>query len=149
MIGVRSIKIKAEAAKASSENFFDRNERLGRPSSPHLSIYAFQITSVLSITHRMTGVALTGYAATLGIGALILPHDFSYYVSLIESLKLSVPTLIAVKYVLAFPVTFHTFNGIRHLFWDFGKFLTIKDVYTTGYAMLAASIITASILSVV
>lgn len=32
-----------------------RNAKLGRPMSPHLSIYAYQLTSVLSISHRFTG----------------------------------------------------------------------------------------------
>lgn len=39
----------------SSANFDEQNTNLGRPQSPHLTIYAVQLTSMLSITHRMTG----------------------------------------------------------------------------------------------
>lgn len=135
--------------KASTEappNFFTRNEELKRPMSPHLSIYQKQLTTMLSISHRFTGLALTGYITTLGFGALILPHDFSYYAAAIEGLQLSAPALAAIKFTLAFPLTYHTANGIRHLIWDSGKFLTLKDVYTTGYIMLFAAFVTAGAL---
>jgi len=49
----------------------------------------------------------------------------------------------AVKYsakaILAAPFAFHTLNGIRHLGWDVGKFLTLKSSYQAGYAVLAAT----------
>jgi len=49
----------------------------------------------------------------------------------------------AVKYsakvILATPFAFHTLNGIRHLGWDLGKFLTLKSSYQAGYAVLAAT----------
>merc|ERR1712179_398808 len=49
------------------EGFWDKNKRLERPLSPHLTIYKPQLTSMLSITHRGTGLAqsviLTGFAA--------------------------------------------------------------------------------------
>lgn len=121
--------------------------RLKRPLSPHLTIYKPQVTSMLSITHRMTGMALTGYAVVLGVGALVLPNDFSHYISLIESLQLSAPTLLLAKFVLAFPATYHTVNGVRHLFWDLGQFLTIKEVYSTGYAMLGVCTVLAGVLA--
>lgn len=45
------------ATTSGKVNFFEKNARLGRPTSPHLTIYAPQMTSVLSISHRITGVA--------------------------------------------------------------------------------------------
>jgi len=144
----RSVTIRAApTADARLESHDERNMRLKRPLSPHLTIYKPQVTSMLSITHRMTGIALTGYAAILGLGCLVLPNDFSHYISLIESLQLSTPTLVLAKFVLAFPATYHTVNGVRHLFWDLGQFLTIKEVYTTGYAMLGISTVFAAILA--
>jgi len=45
------------------------------------------------------------------------------------------------KVILATPFAFHTFNGIRHLSWDAGKFLTLKSSYQAGYAVLAATVV--------
>ncbi|KAJ7146812.1 hypothetical protein C8R44DRAFT_864529 [Mycena epipterygia] len=49
----------------------------------------------------------------------------------------------AVKYagkaLLAAPFAFHSLNGLRHLSWDMGKFMSIKGVYQTGYAVLAGT----------
>lgn len=44
-----------------------KNNRLNRPMSPHLTIYQLQLTTMLSLTHRGTGVALSGVTAGLGI----------------------------------------------------------------------------------
>ena len=119
-----------------------------RPQSPHLTIYKFQLTSGLSITHRFTGMALTGYAAILGFGAMALPDGVGSIVSTVEALQLTAPALLTAKFVLAFPAAYHTVNGVRHLFWDMGKFLSIKEVYTTGYAMLVVSAILSGILTI-
>lgn len=87
------------------------------------------------------GIVLTAYSSALGIGALCLPHDISYYVAVIESLNLSPATIFLAKALIASPLGYHFANGIRHLYWDTAKGLSIKEVYSTGYAMLAASLI--------
>lgn len=88
-------------------------------------------------------MALTGYMSALGIGALVLPHDISYYISIIESMNLSPVTIFLAKALIAAPFGYHFANGLRHLYWDTGKGLSIKEVYSTGYAMLAlATVIT-------
>lgn len=92
-------------------------------------------------------MALTGYAAIFGVAALICPDGATSVVTAIENLHLGAASLAALKFTLAFPFAFHTVNGVRHLFWDMGKFLTIKEVYTTGYAMILASTILAIILT--
>lgn len=141
--------MKVEQAKSqpSAASFFDRNEKSGRPMSPHLTIYKYQLTSMLSITHRFSGLALTGYSTALGLGALAFQHDFSYFVSAIEGMQLSCATLAALKFTLAVPITYHICNGIRHLMWDMGKFLTIKEVYLTGYIMLLSAFVSAAALA--
>lgn len=90
---------------------------------------------------------LSGYFGVLGIGALILPNDVSHYVTMIEGLHLSAATLFLAKFVLAAPVGYHFANGIRHLFWDMAKGLTIKEVYSSGYAMLGLSVVLTLILA--
>lgn len=140
MNAVRCVSLKVVPTPAETgENFTQKNERLQRNLSPHLTIYKPQLTSMLSITHRGTGMALTGYAAIFGLSALACPEGANAVVNLIEGLQLGTVSLSALKFTLAFPFAYHTVNGVRHLFWDFGKFLTIKEVYTTGWAMLAVS----------
>lgn len=85
------------------------------------------------------GMVLSAYASALGIGALMLPHDISHYISIVESMNLSPATFFLIKFILASPLGYHFANGIRHLYWDTAKGLTIKEVYSTGYAMLAAA----------
>merc|ERR1711962_320257 len=70
-----------EEHKISRENFWSKNDRLKRPMSPHLTIYKMQMTSVLSITHRMTGLAqsaLLEQVQALNLGpALITTAKFA------------------------------------------------------------------------
>lgn len=141
-----SIKVVPKATEI-DESFDAKNLRLHRPQSPHLTIYKPQLTSMLSITHRGTGIALTGYAAIFGLAAIVCPEGANSVISAIDGLHLGAASLTALKFTLAFPFAFHTVNGVRHLFWDLGKFLTIKEVYATGYAMLLVSTILAIILT--
>ncbi|CAG4974994.1 unnamed protein product [Parnassius apollo] len=121
------------------EHYDDKNARLKRPMSPHLTIYSPQLTSMLSITHRVAGMMLSGYISALGIGALVLPNDVSHYITMIEGLNMSPATLFLAKVIIAAPFGYHFANGLRHLYWDTAKGLTIKEVYTTGYVMLATA----------
>lgn len=58
-------------AERENEDFAAKNARLGRPQSPHLTIYKPQLTFLLSFTHRATGMALGGIATVWGIGKII------------------------------------------------------------------------------
>jgi len=54
------------------ESHDEKNARLKRPMSPHLTIYQVQLTSLLSVTHRTTGIILASYAMFLGLGKINL-----------------------------------------------------------------------------
>lgn len=119
-------------------------QRKNRPTSPHLTIYEPQLTMVLSSLHRITGVAMAGsfYALTVAYAAtsiLSIPFDSATLVGAFASLP--VVAKLGLKAVMAYPFAFHVGNGLRHLVWDFGKELTIKGVYRTGYAVLAGTAI--------
>jgi len=58
-------------SNATYESHDEKNMRLKRPLSPHLSIYQPQLTWVLSGTHRTTGIMLASYAMFLGLGKMI------------------------------------------------------------------------------
>ncbi|XP_011268318.2 succinate dehydrogenase cytochrome b560 subunit, mitochondrial [Camponotus floridanus] len=125
------------------ESHDEKNKRLKRPMSPHLTIYEIQLTSVLSVTHRTTGIMLASYAMFLGLGTLLIPGGIPCFIETVDNLCLPLPVLYIGKLLLALPATYHTFNGMRHLAWDFGKFLTIKEVYSTGYLVSALAVISA------
>ncbi|KAI5637698.1 succinate dehydrogenase/Fumarate reductase transmembrane subunit domain-containing protein [Phthorimaea operculella] len=144
--GIPKISIK-KYEPPQEEHFDVRNARLNRPMSPHLTIYQPQLTSMLSITHRIAGMMLSGYVGILGIGALVLPGDVSHYVTMLEGLHLSAASLFMIKAVLAAPFGYHLANGLRHLYWDTARGLTIKEVYTTGYMMLGATTLITMILA--
>lgn len=63
------------------QDFFKKNDELKRPMSPHLTIYQPQLTSLLSITHRGTGIALTGLISLASIGTYLSGEPFSTHLT--------------------------------------------------------------------
>lgn len=110
-----------------------------RPLSPHLQIYKPQLTSVLSITHRGTGVLLTAGAFFLSFWLLALasgPEQFEYLQTHISNWYGQ-----CILYAFVFSLYFHLCNGIRHLFWDVGLGFDIDVAYKTGYAVVAGTVV--------
>ncbi|KAK6468562.1 succinate dehydrogenase cytochrome b560 subunit [Huso huso] len=130
-------------AKEQMQKFTDKNSRLARPLSPHITIYSWSVPMMMSITHRGTGVGLSAGVAVFAVSALVLPGDFASYLNLIQSLSLGPALICTAKFGLAFPVAFHSFNGIRHLMWDLGKGFRMPEVYRSGYAVIALSVLSA------
>lgn len=109
-----------------------------RPLSPHLQIYRKQLTSVLSISHRLSGLALA-----IGIGFFVWwltaaasgPGDYVAFTAFCAS---------APGQFLLFGwsacLLYHLASGIRHLFWDVGLFLDLKNVYATGWFVVAFTV---------
>ena len=109
-----------------------------RPLSPHLQIYKPQLTSLLSLTHRGTGVLLTVGALFLTCWLLALADGPEYFARLQAHLTSWYGQCLV--YAFVFSLYFHLCNGIRHLFWDVGLGLDIDAVYKSGYAVIAASV---------
>uniref|UniRef100_A0A3B5MQZ0 Succinate dehydrogenase cytochrome b560 subunit, mitochondrial n=1 Tax=Xiphophorus couchianus TaxID=32473 RepID=A0A3B5MQZ0_9TELE len=129
-------------AKEEMNKFWAKNSSLNRPMSPHITIYKWSIPMMMSITHRGTGIGLSGAISAFAMAALILPGNYTHYLDLIHSLSVG-PFLIGLaKFGIAFPVSYHTYNGIRHLYWDIGKGFKIPEVYRTGYTVIGLSVIT-------
>jgi succinate dehydrogenase / fumarate reductase cytochrome b subunit len=111
--------------------------RGNRPLSPHLQIYRPQLTSVLSIIHRMTGVGLT-LGAVLVVWWLLAAATGPEYFAIVDGLLTSWVghlVLLGVTWALAY----HLLNGIRHLFWDMGYGFEIETVDKTGWAVVIGS----------
>ena len=134
--------VKKPATKKPSVAFAKTNKPVvplrERPLSPHLSIYRPQITSVLSILHRGTGVAL--YIGAFAVAWLIAclgygPNCFNASLALLNN----IPGMIAI-YGIIFCLFYHLCNGIRHLAWDIGEGFELPTVTLSGLFVLMVSI---------
>lgn len=131
-----------------ADKFTNKNIKLGRPMSPHLTIYRPELTSILSICHRVSGGMWTGVMSGFAIGMAVSPHNFSYYIEAIKASEIITPSLIVGgKFFVCYPFVYHTINGVRHLAWDRAMNLTIPQVYSTGYAVLGVSTVLTLLLS--
>ncbi|GFX41947.1 succinate dehydrogenase cytochrome b560 subunit, mitochondrial [Trichonephila clavipes] len=137
--------VTTSAARVATETFFEKNERLKRPLSPHLSIYKLQITTLLSVTHRATGIVLSGGLYAFSIGMLALPGHFPYYFEYFQTLHIAAPIIFSLKFALAWTTLYHSANGIRHLFWDMGYGYDMKNLYMSGYLVLGISLVSSLI----
>ena len=129
------------------EQFWDKNKRLQRPISPHLTIYKLQMTSVLSITHRGTGLAQSVILSGFGLFGILSSTSYPALLEMVQSFGLGGALIFLGKFAIAWPVTYHLFNGLRHLSWDMGYGFKMPDLYKTGWTVLGLSVITALILS--
>jgi len=108
-----------------------------RPLSPHLTIYRPQLTSVLSILHRITGIALLLAVILIVIwfGAVALgPYYFNRIDTVFDHILVR---LILVSATWA--IWYHTCTGVRHLIWDAGYLLETKWINPTAYVVLFSS----------
>ena len=112
--------------------------KVNRPISPHLTIYKPQLTSVLSIMHRITGIGLVMslllvivWFAALSMGA----NAFAFVDNIFNSILIQVLLLSSV-----WALCYHTCTGIRHLIWDLGYGLAVKWIAPSAYVVLLGSI---------
>ena len=108
------------------------------PLSPHLQIYRWHISSLLSITHRISGV--------INLLALILIFFWLIALSLgesnYESFLLIINSFFG-KFILigfTWSMSFHLLSGIRHLFWDLGYGYEIKTANISGIIVIIFSL---------
>lgn len=110
-----------------------------RPLSPHLQIYRPQITSVLSITHRGTGIFLSIGALVLTYWLIAIAGGEAAYVDVRECLGSTPVKLLLGLWSFAF--YFHLCSGIRHLVWDIGVGFELKTVYASGYTVIVVAVL--------
>jgi succinate dehydrogenase / fumarate reductase cytochrome b subunit len=116
-----------------------------RPLSPHLQIYRPQLTSLLSITHRATGVALSAGSLLLVWGLVALAAGSEAWNQFAQLMNSVVGRLVVAAFV--FSLVYHWLNGLRHLAWDTGWGLDLKRAYATGWTLVVlAPVLTAVVL---
>ncbi|KAL3423936.1 succinate dehydrogenase cytochrome b560 subunit [Phlyctema vagabunda] len=130
-------------------------QRLRRPLAPHLSIYKWQMTSVLSSLERITGLLLAGgvygFSLTYLASASPLPLldcDLSSTSIAAAFAAWSTPARLGIKFLVAFPCALHAFNGLRFLAWDCGKLMANRQVVWTGWVAVGAAMVSAAWLAV-
>ena len=108
------------------------------PLSPHLQVYSWHISSLLSITHRIAGV--------INLLALILMFFWLFAFSLGENnyelFLLAINSFFG-KFILigfTWSMSFHLLSGIRHLVWDLGYGFEIKTANISGIIVIIFSL---------
>lgn len=108
-----------------------------RPLSPHLQIYRWQLTSVLSILHRVTGVALSAGTILLVWWLVAAASGPEAYEGVQEFLGSWLGLLLLFGWSLS--LFYHLCNGIRHLVWDTGHALDLESSYLGGWIVVGAT----------
>lgn len=90
--------------------------QIGRPMSPHITIYEPQLTWLMSIGHRVTGAGLAAGIYAFGLYyAVAVPEAITTSAANFIANDLPSVAVFAGKYIVAAPFLFHTLNGVRHL----------------------------------
>lgn len=108
-----------------------------RPLSPHLQVYSPQITSILSIMNRVTGIAISAGTLLLVwwlVAAAAGPSAYDTVQGFVAS-----PIGLFVLFGWTASLMFHFFNGLRHLAWDAGYGFDLPQAYASGWAVVIAT----------
>lgn len=110
-----------------------------RPISPHLQIYRPQITTVLSITHRATGLVLSAGAVLLVLWLVAAAAGERSY----EIAQACAGSWLGYLFLFGFSAClfYHLLNGVRHLFWDSGHGFDLPTVTRTGWAVVVGTVL--------
>ena len=108
-----------------------------RPISPHLQIYRWQLTSVLSILHRAAGIVLSAGAILLVWWLVAAASGPDAYEGVANFLGSWIGLLLLLGWTAA--LFYHLCNGIRHLVWDTGQALDLKSTYLGGWLVVGAT----------
>jgi succinate dehydrogenase / fumarate reductase cytochrome b subunit len=110
-----------------------------RPLSPHLQVYKPQITSVLSIAHRFTGVVLCFGAILLTYWLMAATYGELVFADAQAIMGSWIGQLVLIGVV--FSLWYHFCNGIRHLAWDAGWGFELPVLRASGLAVIAAAVV--------
>ena len=125
-------------------------QRLSRPVSPHLTIYRPQMTWYLSALNRITGSILSGGLYVFATAYLVAPL-LGWHLESVNMAAAVATWPVALKAMLKFgialPFSFHSWNGIRHLVWDMGLEFGNKQVIKTGWTVLGLTLVSSAVLA--
>ena len=112
-----------------------------RPLSPFMfpTWYRFQITSALSILHRITGIGLALGSIVLAWWLIAVAAGGEVFAATHAFIASPIGMLVLLLWSIAF--FYHLCNGIRHLAWDAGHGFELRTAARSGYAVLAATVV--------
>ena len=110
-----------------------------KPISPHLQIYRWHISSLLSITHRISGIINLLGLILIFFWVLVLSLGESNY----ELFLLLINSFFGKFFLigLTWSMSFHILSGIRHLAWDLGYGFEIKTANISGLIVIISSLV--------
>ena len=108
-----------------------------RPLSPNVQIYRPQLTSVLSIANRISGVVLSIYAVALVVWLIAAASGPQTYSTAHVFMRARIGQLLLFGGTFSFFL--HLCGGIRHLAWDAGYGFELRTIYVSGWTVLAMS----------
>ena len=108
-----------------------------RPLSPHLTVYKPQITSVLSIFHRITGAGLAVSTTLVVFWLASIAMGKSTFIGFNAFLNNTIVIIVLVSSLWA--LWYHFCTGLRHLYWDMGYGYDLKSVAISGWVAVACS----------
>ena len=108
-----------------------------RPLSPNIQIYRPQLTSVLSIANRVTGVVLSLFAVALVVWLVAAAMGPQAYEMVRLVSQSSIGQLLL--FVATYSLFLHLCGGIRHLMWDAGYGFELAAIYASGWIVVAMS----------
>jgi succinate dehydrogenase / fumarate reductase cytochrome b subunit len=109
-----------------------------RPLSPHLTIYRPQITSMLSITHRITGAGLAFGVVFVTWWLMSLAWSLDAYMTFYHFAKSFVGRFMLFGFLWA--MCYHMLNGVRHLVWDTGRGIDMPNATKSGWGVVGGSV---------
>jgi succinate dehydrogenase / fumarate reductase cytochrome b subunit len=110
-----------------------------RPLSPNVQIYRPQLTSVLSILNRVTGIVLSACAVVLVIWLVAAAWRPQTYAAVQVAIASWVGRIVLFGATFAFFL--HLCGGIRHLIWDTVRGFELRSIYISGWSVVAVSVV--------
>ena len=110
-----------------------------RPLSPNIQVYRPQLTSVLSILNRITGVILSGCSVVLVIWLMAAAEGPQPYAMVQRVIASELGQIVLLACTFAFFL--HLCGGIRHLIWDTTHGFELRSIYLSGWIVVAASVL--------
>ncbi len=114
------------------------SSKRAQPLSPNIQIYRPQLTSVLSIANRITGVALSVYAIGLVIWLIAAAAGPEAYATAHVFIRSWVGRMLLFGCTFCFFL--HLCGGIRHLAWDAGYGFDLRAIYASGWTVVTVSV---------
>ena len=110
-----------------------------RPLSPHLQIYKLELPMVLSGLHRITGIALSVGSILLVAWISSAVHSAEAFASMNGFLGGFIGQFVLFGWT--FSLIYHSVSGVRHLIWDTGRLLEVRQIYSSSKIVLTIAIV--------